>query len=111
MVDSDADRKAQLQQEYLAQTARIPWRDLQTYFAHGSVVEVDGALDLIDVAVQLGLDNTEQFKQWIAGGEVQAVSDSNAQNWLDGDISVWAVVAAPWVLVQNRDGEMPGSGQ
>jgi len=110
MVDSDADREALLKREYLAQTSRIPWRDLQTYFAHGSVVEVDCQLNLVDVAVQLGLDNTEQFKQWIASGEVQAVSDSSAQNWLGDDVSVWAVVAAPWVLVQKRDGEMPGSG-
>ena len=110
MVESDADRKTLLKREYLAQTSRIPWRDLQTFFAHGSVVEVGSRLDLIDVAVQLGLDNTEQFKRWIASGEVQAVSDSSAQAWLDDDISVWAVVAAPWVLVQNRDGEIPGSG-
>lgn len=110
MVESDTDRKTLLQREYLAQTSRIPWRDLQTFFAHGSVVEVNCRLDLIDVAVQLGLDNTEQFKQWIASGEIQAVSDSSAQTWLDDDLSVWAVVAAPWVLVQNRDGEIPGSG-
>jgi len=109
MADSDTDRAALLKSEYLAQTARIPWRDLQTYFAHGSVVEVDSRLDLIAVAVELGLDNTEQFAQWIATGEVQAVSDSSAQSWLADDISVWAVVAAPWVLVQNREGEMPGS--
>ncbi|MEP4486994.1 MAG: DUF2288 domain-containing protein [Halioglobus sp.] len=110
MADSDADRTALLKNEYLGQTARIPWRDLQTYFAQGSVVEVGAQLDLVGVAVQLGLDNTEQFKQWIDSGEVQAVSDSRARTWLDDDISVWAVVAAPWVLVQNREGDLPGSG-
>ena len=110
MADSSTDRAALLKSEYLAQTARIPWRDLQTYFAQGSVVEVGSQLDLVGVAVQLGLDNTQQFKQWIASGEVQAVSDSTAKSWLDDDISVWAVVAAPWILVQNRQGGLPGSG-
>ena len=111
MVEADNDREALLKREYLAQTARIPWRDLQTYFAHGSVVQVHNSLDLVDVAVQLGLDNTEQFKRWIASEEVQAVSDTCARAWLDEDVSVWAVVAAPWVLVQNRAGQAPGSAQ
>ena len=103
MVDSDADREALLKREYLAQTSRIPWRDLQTYFAHGSVVEVDCQLNLVDVAVQLGLDNTEQFKSWIEAAKVAAVRDEQALQWYEAGASLWAVVAAPWVLVQQKD--------
>jgi hypothetical protein len=102
MVEPGDDRVDLLKREYLAQTARIPWRDLQTYFAQGSVIQVGSGLDLVDVAVQLGMDNTEQFRRWIDSGEVQAVSDSCAQDWFEEDASLWAVVAAPWVLVQNR---------
>ena len=49
---------------------------------------------------ELGLDNTAQFEAWIAGGEVAPVSDAQALAWYEADAELWAVVAAPWVLVQ-----------
>ncbi|MBN7795633.1 DUF2288 domain-containing protein [Parahaliea mediterranea] len=97
------DREALLRREFHGQTARIPWRDLQTYYAHGSVVRVDAALDLVEVAVQLGLDNRAQFETWTGAGLVAPVSDAEALAWFEGDATLWAVVAAPWVLVQNRE--------
>jgi hypothetical protein len=103
MADSPQDRESLLRSEYLSQTARIRWHDLQTYFAHGSVVAVSGGLDLVEVAVQLGLDNTEQFQAWIASGDVCAVHDEQARGWYDSNQALWAVVAPPWVLVQQRD--------
>lgn len=98
-------REAILRQEYHSQTARIPWRELQTYYARGSVVSVTEGLDLVEVAVQLGLDNAARFEQWIAAGEIAAVSEAQALAWYEREASLWAVVAAPWVLVQEKYGE------
>ncbi len=97
---ADADREALLRQEYHNQTARIRWHDLQTYYAHGSVIAVAPGLDLVEVAVQLGLDNTAQFQDWIAEHRVSPVRDEQALAWYEADAEVWAVVAPPWVLVQ-----------
>lgn len=102
MAEQPADREALLRQEYVGQTARINWHDLQTHFASGSVVRVEADMDLVEVAVQLGLDNTSQFEQWIADGEVGPVTDQLARQWFDANQELWAVVAAPWVLVQQR---------
>lgn len=99
------DREALLRREFHGQTARIPWRDLQTHYAHGSVVRVDAELDLVEVAVQLGLDNRAQFEAWAGAGQVAPVSDTEALAWFEADATLWAVVAAPWVLVQERPGE------
>ena len=101
MADELTRRRDRLFAEYLSQTARIPWRDLQTYYAGGSVVYVAAELDLVDVAVQLGLDNTAAFEQWIAAGTVAPVSDEQALLWYESERELWAVVAAPWVLVQD----------
>lgn len=100
MAESRAERETMLRQEYHNQTARIHWRDLQTYYAHGSVVSVAAGLNLVDVAVQLGLDNTACFRSWIESGEVAAVSDEQALGWYEANEELWSVVAAPWVLVQ-----------
>ncbi len=103
MADATEDREELLRREFVSQTARIRWHELQTYYAHGNLVAVAGSLDLVDVAVQLGLDNTARFEQWIADGQVAAVSDEQALAWYEANQELWAVVAPPWVLVQQRD--------
>jgi hypothetical protein len=99
---ADTERESLLRAEYHGQTAQIPWQDLQTYFAAGSVIRVGESLDLVEVAVQLGMDNTPLFQQWIAAGEIAPVSESEALGWYQSSQTLWAVVAAPWVLVQDR---------
>jgi len=97
------DRSALLKAEFLKQTAKLPWAELQTYYARGNVIVVASKLDLVDVAVQLGLDNTAQFEAWIKAGEVGPATDQHAINWHDEDAILWVTVAAPWVLVQQRE--------
>ena len=106
MAEGTAERQHVLREEYRRQTARIHWHELQTYYAHGSVIVVSPDLSLVDVAVQLGMDNTDSFQRWIAAGEVAGVSDQQALAWFDANTLLWAVVAAPWVLVQERDGAL-----
>jgi hypothetical protein len=103
MAEAGSERAALLRNEYHSQTARIHWHELQTYYASGSVIYVAGGLDLVEVAVQLGLDNTAQFQQWITAGSVAVVTDEQAMAWYEANQQLWAVVAAPWVLVQQRD--------
>ena len=101
MAESGSEREALLREEYHSQTARIRWHELQTYYAGGSVVKVADELNLVEVAVQLGLDNSAQFQQWISSGSVMAVTDEQAMAWYEANQALWAVVAAPWVLVQQ----------
>ena len=97
-----ADREQLLRDEFHKQTARIPWHDLQTYYAKGSVICISADLNLVEVAVQLGMDNTAQFQAWIDGGQIASVSEDEAASWYDSNPTLWAVVAAPWVLVQEK---------
>ena len=100
MAEPVERREDLLRREYLGQTARIPWRELQTHYARGSVITIAPELDLVEVAVQLGLDNTEPFQRWIDAGCVAAADDQQARCWYAENTELWAVVAAPWVLVQ-----------
>jgi len=103
MAEEPRDRESLLREEFFSQTASIKWHDLQTYYAHGSVVKVEGDQDLVEVAVQLGMDNSARFEQWIASGQVTPVSDEQALAWYEANQELWAVVAPPWVLVQQRE--------
>ncbi len=87
------------------ETSRIHWHELQTYYARGQVVRVAPELDLLNVAAQLAADNKAQFEDWMSGGQVGEVAPDLARAWYDRNAELWAVVIAPWVLVQDRSGE------
>ncbi|SNB58882.1 hypothetical protein SAMN04487880_3219 [Marinobacter sp. es.042] len=88
------------------ETSRIRWHELQTYFARGQVVRVSPDLDLLDVAAELAADNKQRFAQWMEEGRVGEVAPDTAQDWYDRNAELWAVVIAPWVLVQDRSGHV-----
>lgn len=85
-----------------AETSRIAWRELQTYYARGHVVRVSAELNLLEVAEQLTADNKARFEAWMAADQVGDVSPDLARAWYDRQAELWAVVVAPWVLVQDR---------
>ncbi|SFM59061.1 DUF2288 domain-containing protein [Marinobacter pelagius] len=103
MAESSRDDiKAKLNLE----TSRINWHELQTYYARGQVVRVAPELDLLEVAAELTADNKAQFEQWMQKGQVGDVSPDVARTWYDRNAELWAVVVAPWVLVQDRSGHV-----
>ncbi|MFN2328271.1 MAG: DUF2288 family protein [Chromatocurvus sp.] len=101
----EAEREALMRREYHGQTARIAWSELAPHFAAGKVIHVADNLDLVEVAVQLGLDNVPCFEAWTRSGAVAPLSDSVAAELARDSASLWAVVAPPWVLVQSIDKE------
>lgn len=90
-----------LQQDFLAQTARIPFSELQRYFAAGKLLCVAPGLDLIELAVALAKDDAALVKGQLASGGLAPAQDADAARWLDAGQSLWAVVVDPWVLVQE----------
>lgn len=84
----------------IAETAKIPWKELLRFFAQGVVVLVKPGLDLVDTAYEVIQDNEQQVKQWMQAGDLQNVSDDQAKEWLEANALMWAVVVKPWVLVQ-----------
>jgi len=89
-------RKAVLNTE----TARIPWRDLQRYFASGSAIAVAPELDLVVVGSEVMADNKPVVEVWVQAGQVGPVSDRQAEEWYNANAMMWAVVLSPWVFVQ-----------
>lgn len=86
-----------------SETARIPWKELQRYFAGGYTLNVDQQLDLIEVAYQMHCDNAAQIEQWMNANLIHQVSNEQAREWFNDDQEMWACVIKPWVLVQASD--------
>jgi hypothetical protein len=102
MDDTDAEQlRALLKAEILSETSKIPWSELQRFFAAGKAIYISMDLDLIEVALQISNDNSAMVEKWMNEGKVAPVSDDQARYWFDTDATVWAVVVKPWVLVQD----------
>ena len=74
------------------ETARIRWAELERHFARGVVVRVASAFVRDDEAAVM---------DWMSTRRVWRASTEDAQDWHQRNPDLWAVVAAPWVLVQE----------
>jgi hypothetical protein len=98
---NDPDKHDELLRAKLNQeTAQMPWKELQRYFAGGLVIGVSPDLDLVEVAARVAIDDKAAVAQWMAENRIAKVSDAQAVAWWDADIVMWAVVVKPWILVQ-----------
>jgi hypothetical protein len=86
------------------EAARIPWSELQRFFARGVNLRVSPRLDLIEVAAAFAQDRADLVRSWMAAGALAPVAADEARRWLATDAEPWAIVVKPWVLVQESFG-------
>jgi hypothetical protein len=91
------------------ETALMPWRELQRYFASGHIVSVGDGLDMVGVAVMMAADDAEGIARLVEQKQVEKVTDLQAQAWFEAEADLWTVVVKPWILVQVRKDLMPVS--
>ncbi len=82
------------------ETAKIPWKELEVHFARGALVKVSPSLDLVKTAYEFTQNNEAQVQAWMSEELVKRFDVEDAQGYQDDD-ELWAVVIAPWVLVQD----------
>lgn len=105
MNEFDIDNATLVRGKLNSETARLPWAELQRYFAGGYTLLVDQQLDLIEVAFQFQQDNSQQVEQWLGQELVRQVKNDEARRWYNDAAELWACVVKPWVLVQETDPE------
>lgn len=102
MTESEDILRAKLN----AETGKLAWKELERHFARGVVIKVAGDLDLVDVALAMARDDKAAVEAWLARGHIARASAEDAQTWHAGQNQFWAVVAAPWVLIQEVAGRL-----
>lgn len=86
-----------------AETARISWQELERHFARGALLTVSPVLDLVAVGVHMINDDKTIIDAMMESGDLSKTTDEEALHWSENDAVLWAVVVAPWVLVQDKD--------
>lgn len=98
--DSESDRSS-LNRE----TGVLAWSELLRFFARGVVIKVGADLDLVEVGHCMATDDTATMQTWLDASLIARASDDDARDWAGRtpEPEFWCLVAAPWVLVQERD--------
>ncbi|MDP3422003.1 MAG: DUF2288 domain-containing protein, partial [Thiobacillus sp.] len=86
------------------ETAQLPGPELERHFARGSVIKVAPGTDLVDTALHVAENNAATVQEWLAEGRIARAQLSDAEDWHARKPMFWAVVVAPWVLVQEVAG-------
>lgn len=85
-----------------SETAIIPWKDLQRFFAQGNVLCIASSLDLVQTAVWLAQDSVTKLTPHIESKTIAPPSNDQARVWFNSNVELWSVVVAPYVLVQEQ---------
>lgn len=91
----------ELRTRFNAETGKITWPELERHFARGVLVTVADDLDLVEVAMCMVRDDKDSLEGWMKTGRVGRTTAEDASDWAEREPVFWAVVAAPWVLVQE----------
>lgn len=97
MAEPDENLTAKLNSE----TAKLRWTELEPHFARGAVIVVAPDLDLVEVAGRVAADDKPAVSAWLEQGRLQRAEPRHAEDWSARNPQLWAVVTAPWVLVQE----------
>ena len=82
-------------------TARIAWEERAQARAAGGLLGVVERLDLIDIGRALRADRSDLLAVWLADGSVYPIDDQRAIAWQRDNSRFWALVIAPFVLIQK----------
>ena len=97
MDELETDLRSKLNSE----TAKIGWSELERHFARGVVVAVAPELDLVEVAFAMANDDKTALNGWLQSQQVTRASEEQALDWVARQPTFWAVVVAPWVVIQE----------
>ncbi|HMM47510.1 MAG TPA: DUF2288 domain-containing protein [Thiobacillaceae bacterium] len=83
------------------ETARVAWPELERHFARGVVIKVSASVDLVDAALQFAENDTAAVQALLADARLARADLADAEDWHARQPVFWAVVVAPWVLIQE----------
>lgn len=93
----------ELFQKLNGETAKLSWKELEPYFARGVVIRVNSELDLVQIAISFIRDDRTKVEKLMKTERISSATDGDAIRWTEQQPTFWAVVVAPWVLIQEID--------
>ncbi len=87
--------------DFNLETGKLSWSEIERHFARGVVVKIEPGLDLVEVAAAMAEDDKTKFSRWLESGQITRATTEDAMRWHAAQSEFWAIVVAPWVVVQE----------
>ncbi|MDT8418908.1 MAG: DUF2288 domain-containing protein [Desulfuromonadales bacterium] len=90
-----------IRERFKTDLAEVNWRDMRIHLQRDVIILVADDLDLVDVAVDIAEDKTDQVSLWIAAGKLLKPTREQVEHWeaqLDKPFRM--LIAQPYILAQ-----------
>jgi len=91
----------ELRETLESESGTITWQELEKHFARGVLRVVSEDSKLIDIALFIAENNTDEITSALANNNILEPNSSQAKNWQQKNSSFLSVVVAPFVLIQE----------
>lgn len=82
------------------ETAKIPWKELEIFFAKGKLLYVSEDQDLVSVAKKIAENQAKKIEKLILNKNISFATAEWVKNNCQAITPIWAVVVAPYVICQ-----------
>ncbi len=79
------------------------WQELEKHFARGAVRVIAANTKLIDIAIDIAQNNTDNISKALSEKNIAEATDTQAVIWQQQNANFLCVVVAPYVLIQESD--------
>ena len=76
------------------------WPLLKPHAEREVLLIINPQLDLLDVAVQVAEDRTEQIRIWLDDGKITRPTSAQMKEWEMGETIFTCIIVHPFVLIQ-----------
>ncbi len=76
------------------------WPLLKPHAERGVLLTINPQLDLLEVAVQVAEDRTEQIRLWLDDGKITRPTQAQMKEWEMGETIFTCIIVHPFVLIQ-----------
>ena len=89
----EAENPELIRAKIISETARINWLELQKFYAAGSVISVEPALDLVEAAFAFSCDDKARVADWLAAGGISPGYYAPAKGDITGTLNADALLS------------------
>jgi len=89
-----------LAQKLNMETAKLSWKELEVFFAKGTLLQVATGKDLIATAELIASNNQEELEKLILSKKLEFATPEWIRNNCQPNTELWTLVVAPYVLCQ-----------
>lgn len=89
-----------LKQKLNLETAKISWKEIESFFAKGNLLQIETDRDLVEVGELIASNNEKEIEKLILEKKIAFATPDWVKKHCQANTELWTLVVAPYVLCQ-----------